>query len=57
MVNWAPADFWKYWAIAIPLTVTVMGIWATYMITVDRWNSKRLEDALGKFRMKLGAQA
>ena len=53
MVDWAPADFWKYWAITVPLTIVVMGIWAVYMITVDKQNRKKTGEAQDILRKKL----
>ena len=55
MVNWALIDFWKYWAIAIPLTIVVMGIWAAYMIVVDRRNMQKTGEAQDKFHAKFHA--
>jgi hypothetical protein len=39
---WAHSNFWLYWAVAVPLTMATMGIWAAWHRRTDiqqRWDS------------------
>ncbi|OJD29834.1 magnesium transport protein transmembrane region [Diplodia corticola] len=49
MVDYAPAQFWIYLAIAIPLTLVVLSVWAAWMLWIERRNEredKRAEERL-----------
>ncbi|OMP82090.1 hypothetical protein BK809_0006400 [Diplodia seriata] len=45
MVESNPSSFWVYWAITIPLTALVIGIWAAWMFWSNRRNKVRDEEA------------
>lgn len=51
MVEYKPAQFWIYLAIAIPLTVVVMIIWATWMLWIERRNER--EDKKAQERLPI----
>ncbi|KAK0661118.1 hypothetical protein DIS24_g2832 [Lasiodiplodia hormozganensis] len=51
MVEYKSAQFWIYLAIAIPLTVVVMIIWATWMLWIERRNER--EDKKAQERLPI----
>lgn len=50
-VGWTPGDFWKYWAISLPLTIAVLAVWQIWiqLAVAGKWG--KLKQA-----MKLGSQ-
>ncbi|KAK0658358.1 hypothetical protein DIS24_g4751 [Lasiodiplodia hormozganensis] len=45
LVESDPSQFWVYWAITIPLTGLVMGMWASWMYWINGKNRIKDEEA------------
>lgn len=52
MVGWEKHDFWKYWAISIPLTFFVLAVLTLYMFIVDRMSKRRTRAAQNELLKK-----